>query len=528
MKLPLRLAACTAALAVLALAQDKVDLDTIYKIKTEAFQNSQVMDHLWQLTEVHGPRLAGSPRYKAAAEWAAKTLKGWGIDNARLETWGTFGRGWENKKFSAALVEPAYMPLIGAPQAWTSSTEGVLNAEPVVALLRTEEDLAKWKGKLAGKIVLTDAPRDITLHDKADNTRYSDQELAELAMAQISFGGPMGGNRAAAAGPGGQPNFIQMMAFRRKLNDFLREEKVGAIVTGARGDFGTYFTSNGGSRDPKDPQAPPTIVLTPEHYNRIYRLAEKKIPAKLELEIKNEWYEPDQNNFNVIAEIPGTGKHKDEIVMIGGHLDSWHAGTGATDNGTGSAVMMEVMRVIKKLGIKLDRTVRIGLWDAEEEGLLGSRGYVTKTFGDRADMKTKPEWEKLSAYYNVDNGAGKIRGIYLQGNEAARPVMEAYLAPFKDLGVTTVTIRNTGGTDHQSFDAVGLPGFQFIQDTLEYNTRTHHTNMDTYDRVPRADMMQMVAVVTSMVVHTANREQMIPRKPKPEPRPAGARGGMGF
>jgi len=515
MKLSLRLAACSLALASLALAQEKIDLDVIYKIKQEAIQNSKVMDHLWYLTDVYGPRLAGSNRYKTGADWAVKTLKEWGIDNARLEKWGTFGKGWENKRFVAHMTEPAYMPLIGSAQAWTSSTDGILSGEPIIAVLRTDEDLAKFKGKLTGKIVLTTPPAEIALHDKADSERYDAKELEAIAQAQLE----MGFRRAPAGSP--MANMQQMMAFRGKLNAFLKEEKVGLILSGGRGDLGTYFTSNGGPRGAKDDQAPPQVVLTAEHYNRIYRLVDKKIPTKLEFDIKNEWIEPDTNNFNIIAEIPGTGKHKDEIVMIGGHFDTWHSGTGATDNGTGSAVMMEVMRIIKKLNLKLDRTVRIGLWDAEEEGLLGSRGYVSKTFADRSNMKTLPEWEKLSAYYNVDNGAGKIRGIYLQGNDAARPALEQLLAPFKDMGVTTVTIRNTSGTDHQSFDAVGLPGFQFIQDTLEYNTRTHHTNMDVYDRVPRADMIQMATVVTSLVVHTANREQMIPRKAKPEARAGG-------
>ena len=514
----LRLAASAVAVAVLAAAQDKVDLEAIYKIKQEAFQNSKVMDHMFYLTEVHGPRLAGSPRYKAAADWVVKTLKEWGVENAHLEAWGPFGRGWENRKFVAAMTEPAYVPLIGAAQAWTASTEGVVSGEPVLAVLRTEEDLAKFKGKLAGKIVLTSPLVEVTLHDKAEGNRYTDQELAELAMAQL--GGPM---MRGPQAPGGPPNFAQMQQFRRKLNDFLREEKVGVVVTAGRGDLGTYFTSNGGSRDPKDPQTPPSIVLTAEHYNRIYRLLDRKQAVKLDIEIQNQWFDPDQNNFNVVADIPGTGKHKDEVVMIGGHLDTWHAATGATDNSTGSAVMMEVMRILKKLNLKLDRTVRIGLWDAEEEGLLGSRAYVAKHFANRTDMKTLPEWEKLSAYYNVDNGAGKIRGIYLQGNEMCRPVFETWMAAFKDLGAATVTIRNTGGTDHQSFDAVGLPGFQFIQDPLDYMTRTHHTNMDTLERVPRADMMQMSAIVAALVVQTANRPEMLPRKPKPEPRPAGER-----
>jgi hypothetical protein len=521
MRFTLKFAVCSLALAGFALAQDKVDLDAIYKIKQEAFQNSKVMDHLFYLTDVHGPRLAGSPRYKAGAEWAVKTLKEWGIENAHTEAWGTFGKGWENKRFVAAMTEPAYMPLIGAPQAWTAGTEGVISGQPMIVNITSEADIEKWKGKLAGKIILIDPLREIALHDKKpEGERYTDAELAEIATAQIG-----GGFRMPPSTPG-QPNFMQMMALRRKLNDFFRDEKVAVIIGAGRGDFGTVFTSNGGSRDPKAPaQTPTTVALTAEHYNRIFRLVEKQIPVNLEFEIKNEWTEPDQNNCNIIGDIPGTGKHKDEIVLIGGHFDTWHAGTGATDNGTGSAVMLEVMRILKKLDLKLDRTVRIGLWDAEEEGLMGSRGYVTNHLADRATMKTLPEWDKLSVYYNIDNGAGKIRGVYLQGNEAARPVFETWLAPFKDLGVTTVTIRNTSGTDHQSFDAVGIPAFQFIQDELEYMTRTHHTNMDVYDRVPKADMQQMSAIITSLVVQAANKPDMLPRKPKPGPRPAGGPGG---
>ena len=513
MKTLLRVKICFVAAAFLLPAQEKVDLEAVYKIKQEAFQNSRVMDTLLYLTDVHGPRLAGSPRYRTGAEWVVKQLKEWGITEVRLEPWGEFGRGWENKKFYAAMTEPAYMPLIGAPQAWTSSTDGLVSGEPVLAAIREEADLAKWRGKLAGKIVLIDQPRDIALHDKPDGRRYSEQELAEITQAQLV---PFA--RRPQQTPG-QPNFMQMMAFRRKLNDFLREEKIALLIQNGRGDLGTFFTSGGGSRNPKDQPAPPAIVLTAEHYNRLWRLLDRKVPVRIEAEVRNEWYDADQHNFNIIAEIPGQGKHKDEIVMIGAHFDTWHAGTGATDNSAGSAVMLEVMRILKKLDLKLDRTVRLGLWDAEEQGLLGSRNYVTKHLADRATMKTLPEYDKFSAYYNVDNGGGRIRGIYLQGNEMCRPIFEAWLAPLRDLGVTTISIRNTGGTDHLSFDAVGLPGFQFIQDPLEYDTRTHHTNMDVYDRIPREDMMQMSAVVATLVVHTANREEKLPRKPRPEPRP---------
>ncbi|HNY39449.1 MAG TPA: M20/M25/M40 family metallo-hydrolase [Bryobacteraceae bacterium] len=519
----LRYIACAVAITVAAGAQERVDLDTIYKIKQEAIQNSKVMDHLFYLTEVNGQRLTGSPGYKKAAEWVVKQLQDMGLKNARLEKWGPFGRTWENQRFSAHMVEPNYQPLIGFPLAWSKSTEGVVTGEPVIAVIRTEEDMVKFKGQLKGKIVLSEAPREIQLLDKPFSSRYTDKELEEIAAAPDPNARMFGGPRA-----GGPGNFMQQMALRKKIAAFWAEEAPAALVqSGYRNDGGTIAASSAGNRDPSMPLAPATIALTPEHYNRIYRLLDKKIPVKLELEVRNQIGDTNDDSYNVVADLPGTGKHKDEVVIIGGHLDSWHGGTGATDNAAGSAVMMEAIRVLTTLKLPLDRTVRIALWSGEEQGLLGSRAYVKEHFADPATMKTTEAWDKLSAYYNIDNGAGKIRGIYLQGNEAARPVFEALLAPFKDMGAATVTIKNTSGTDHQAFDAVGLPGFQFIQDPLEYSTRTHHSNMDVYDRVQRGDMIQMSTIMTSLVYHTANRDQKIPRKTKPEPRPAG-RGPMGF
>lgn len=523
MKQALRLLSCAAALSLAAAAQDRVDLDTIYKIKQEAIQNSQVMDHLFQLTEVHGQRLTGSPNYKKAAEWVVKRLQEWGLKNARLEKWGPFGRAWQNERFAAHMIEPSYQPLIGFPLAWSKSTEGVVTGEAVIAVIQTEADLAKFKGQLKGKIVLSVAPREITMQDKPLSSRYTDAQLAEIAEAPDMTPRMFGPGRA-----GGPGNFMQQMALRKKIAAFWAEEAPAVLIQhGYRNDGGTIAASSAGNRDPSMPLAPPTIAITPEHYNRIYRLLDKKIPVKLEVEVRNLIGDTNDDSFNVVADIPGTGKHKDEVVIIGGHLDSWHGGTGATDNASGSAVMMEVIRVLTKLKLPLDRTVRIALWGGEEQGLLGSRAYVKEHFADPATMKTTSEWEKVSAYYNIDNGGGKIRGIYLQGNEAARPVFEALLAPFRDMGAATVTIKNTSGTDHQSFDAVGIPGFQFIQDPLEYSTRTHHSNMDVYDRIQRGDMIQMSTILSSLVYHTANRDQKIPRKPKPEPRPAG-RGPMSF
>lgn len=505
-------------------AQEKVDLDAIHRIKTEALQRSKVMDHMLYLTDVNGPRLTGSPGYQRAADWCVKQLKEWGIDNARLEKWGPFGRGWENERLSVSMLEPSYTPLIAVPMAWTSSTNGLLTDQPVLAVLRTEEDLAKWKGKLKGKMVMVEPARELAVHDKAELHRYNDQELADLSMAPTPGASPFGMRNIAPTPGAPQFSMAQFMAFRRKLSAFLREEGVAAVIaSGMRGDGGTIFGGSGGSRDPKDPVSPPMITLTPEHYNRIARLLDKNIPVKIEIEMKNKLIDENQDSFNVIAEIPGARK-RDEVVMIGAHLDSWHYATGATDNAAGSAVMLEVMRILKKLNFPLDRTVRIGLWSGEEQGLLGSRAYVKQTLADAA-MKTTPAWDKFAAYYNIDNGTGKVRGIYLQGNDMVRPIFEAWLAPFRDLGVTTMTGRNTGGTDHLAFDSVGLPGFQFIQDPVEYNTRTHHSNMDVYDRIQKGDLMQTVAVVASMVYHTSQRPELLPRKPKPEP---GAGGGSPF
>jgi carboxypeptidase Q len=510
--------------AFLFAQQEKVDLNAIYRIKTEAFQNSKVMDHMFYLTDVYGPRLTGSPGYLRAAEWCVSKLKEWGIDNAHLEKWGPFGKGWQNERLAVNLVEPSYAPLIATATAWTGSTNGPVTAEPMLAVLRTEQDFEKWRGKLNGKVILIDAARDLTTHDQAEARRFNEQQLEELAMAPAPGSSPFRAPAPAAPGPAGPPQstMAQQVAFRRKLAAFLRDEGTAVVITDStRGDGGTVFGAGTGSREMKEGVLPPTITLTPEHYNRIVRLIDKNIPVKLEIDVKNAFFEDDLDSFNVIGEIPG-GRKKSEIVMLGAHLDSWNYATGATDNGAGSAVMLEAMRILKKLNFPLDRTVRLGLWSGEEQGLLGSKAYVKQTFADRETMKTTAEWEALSGYYNVDNGTGKIRGIYLQGNDMVRPIFEAWLAPFRDLGVTTITGRNTGGTDHLSFDAVGLPGFQFIQDPMEYDTRTHHSNMDSYDRIQRGDMMQMSAIVASMVYHTAQREEKLPRKPKPVPQPAGS------
>jgi len=526
-------------------AQEKVDLATIQRIKKEAFQNSKVMDHLFWLTDVYGPRLTGSPGFSVAADWAAKRLKEYGLENVSIQDWGKFGHSWRLTKFSISLQQPEYAPLIGFPLAWSANTNGVITAEPVLAPLtitdglniaKTEEELQKYfteqKGKLRGKIVLLQKPNDVVLPATPSFSRLTDAELTREAEASTPQVMPKYDleKMVLPEKPDERGAFFSMVpidaqvkvwqlgdTWRDKINNFLTSEgAVAVLVPSYHGDAGTVFGASAGSYLADQPMAGPRIALTVEHYNRIARLLDKKVPVRIELEVKATSDGANGDGLNILGEIPGT-KKPDELVMIGAHFDSWIGGTGATDNGTGTSVMIEVMRILKALNLKMDRTVRIALWGGEEQGLFGSRAYVKETFGDPMTMQLKPAHAKLSGYFNHDNGSGKIRGVYLQDNDAMRPVFEAWLSPFRDLGVTTITIRNTGGTDHLSFDQVGLPGFQFVQDGLEYGTVTHHSNMDLYDHVVPADLMQAAAVIASVVYNAANRPEMLPRKALPAP-----------
>jgi carboxypeptidase Q len=530
-----------AALGVCLLLQaagpEKIDLGVLHRIRTEAFgANSRVMDTAFYLTDVHGPRLTGSPEAKGAGEWAVKRLTEWGLANAKLEAWGPFGRGWSCTHFSAEMKEPEFQPLIGFAQPWSPGTNGPVSGQATLAVISGPDDLEKFKGKLKGKIVLTATPHVSPLLTEAYSHRLTDAELADAATAPDPVSGnpaalPLGFSRptaAPAAGRGAAPAGGRGGAgrgFRTQLNQFLKDEGVLVVLSPGNGpDGGTIMGSAAGSQDPSQPLPPPSVLLTNEHYNRIARLLEKNIPVTLAFDITAKFTEPG-DSFNVVAELPGSDPNAG-FVMVGGHLDSWTGGTGATDNAAGSAIAMEAIRILKALDVKMPRTVRLGLWMGEEQGLLGSRAYVKQHFADTADMKPKPEHPKLSAYYNLDNGGGRIRGLYIQDNDEARPIFESWMAPLKDLGATTLTIRNTGSTDHMSFDAVGLPGFQFIQDPLEYGTRTHHSNMDVYDRLQPNDMEQASAILAWFVYNTAARPDMLPRKPMPKPRAAGAgRGG---
>jgi carboxypeptidase Q len=511
-------------------AEEKVDLAVINKIKAEEFQNSKVMDHAYYLTDVYGPRLAGSPGYKAAADWAAREMEKWGLTHVKLERF-PFGRGWTSTRFTAAMKEPQYAPLIGAARPWSPGTNGPVAGEPMIAQICNDADMEKFKGKLKGKIVLLQQPTPVVPETGVVMRRLSDAELAAEAMApdpspRSPFAAPIptagrtssrGGCPAEQRAPGQPYDRDAAQKQRNKINKFLTDEGVLVAVSPSyNGQGGLVFSSAAGTRDEKDPLPPPSVSLTAEHYDRIARLIQRKQPVRLEFDIQNRFIDDSKDSFNVTAELPGTGK-KDQLIMLGAHLDSWTFGQGATDNAAGCAVMMEVMRVLKTLDLKMARTVRIGLWGGEEEGLLGSKAYVSDHFADPADMKLKPEHEKLSGYFNFDNGTGKIRGVYLQGNDMMRPVFESWLSPFKDLGATTVTIRNTTGTDHLSFDAVGLPGFQFIQDPLNYESKAHHSNLDLYEQALPDDLKQASAILASFVYHAAMRDDLLPRKPLPKP-----------
>jgi carboxypeptidase Q len=525
------------------IAQERVNLQVIQQIKQEAFANSKVMDHVKWLTDVYGPRLTASPEYDRAAIWAMGRMREWGLAEPHLEKWGPFGRSWTVEQYSAEMVKPSYANLTARPLAWSGSTPGPITAPVHLAPLtmgyspkKASDSLAKFmtsqKGKLKGKIVLLSEATPVPDQVKPQFLRYTDAELASVAQAPELTQKPAYdiNNLDVPDDPEKMlqffmnvPNavldklFEQVEEVANRRNRFLIEEGVAAVVTtDARSVTGTVFAEAAGSYRARDPLAPPSFVVTREQYNRLVRLLELKQAVELRLNLKAIASEKDVDGTNVIAEITGASK-PNEVVMVGAHFDTWHTGTGATDNTTGTAVMMEVMRILKALNLKMDRTVRIGLWGGEEQGLFGSKAYVKEHFGDPDTMKTKPGHARFSVYFNHDNGSGKIRGVYLQENDAARPVFEAWLAPFHDLGAKTITIRNTSGTDHLSFDAVGLPGFQFIQDPLSYMTITHHSDMDTLDHVEPGDLMQASAIIASMVYHAATRPELFPRKPMPKP-----------
>ena len=534
------------ALSVSASAQnyEPVDDDAVALIRKQGLENSHVMDYLSWMTDVYGARLTGSPALDEASDWVIKQFKDLGMVNVHKDSWGPFGRGWTLEDMSATVrTKYGSFPLSAYPKAWSPGTKGEVSGQVVLVNAETPEEFERYRGKLAGKIVLTQGIREVEEPFEPIATRRDDSDLLNLANAAPAEP-RQGGGRSGRSG------FMERMQAQRAIQNAIFNEKPLAILDrGSKGDYGTIFVSGAAVPTPEDagfrggprawdvdaPKTVPQLTVGIEHYNRIVRLLEKNIPVTIDLNLSVAFDEKDPMEYNLIGEFKGGDQQVgDEIVMIGAHFDSWHSGTGATDNGAGSAVMMEAMRILKatyaELGRAPKRTIRIGLWTGEEQGLLGSRAYVTKTFAERGDngaapSDTKPAWEKFSGYYNMDNGTGKIRGVYMQGNAAVEPIFRAWLAPFADLGASTLTISNTGGTDHLSFDAVGLPGFQFIQEPIAYGTRTHHSNMDVYDHTISDDLKQAATIIASFVYHTAERAEPLPRKEMRAPSVAPAMGG---
>jgi carboxypeptidase Q len=566
--------------------------DPIVRIKDEGMNRSQVMRTLSYLSDVIGPRLTASPNAKRANEWTRDKLTSWGLQKGHLEAWGPFGRGWTLKRFSAQITEPQDIPLIAYPKAWSPGIKvmpavatadpkskkkmttpapppsSVVTADVIYLDAKNEADLEKYKGQLKGKIILISPTVEVKALFDPLGARRDEKNLLALANANPpgpggGFGGGGGGGRGAGGGQmtvqERQQQLFQQSVFTAKRMNMLVDEGAAVLVdVSPRGTGGTIFVQQAtvAQAIPKsieemrtlprlsyyDPKAEakmvPQMTVSVEQYNRMMRMMQQGEKLKMTVDLQVEYQDQDNMGYNTIAEIPGSDL-KDEIVMLGGHMDSWHSGTGATDNGAGVAVAMEAVRILQALGLKPRRTIRIALWTGEEEGLLGSRAYVAQHFGKLeggpggggggggfggggaganttpAKLTTLPEYEKFSGYFNLDNGTGKIRGVYLQGNKGVRELFSQWLMPFRDMGASTITISNTGGTDHQSFDGIGLPGFQFIQDEIEYDTRTHHSNQDVFDRIQADDMKQAATIMAAFVYQTAMRDEKLPRKPAP-------------
>jgi hypothetical protein len=525
-------------------ATETLDQAMYQRIRDEGLGHSHVMDFATALMDGIGPRLTGSPNLKKANEWTRDTLTKIGLENAHLEDWGEFGLGWQQLNTWARMTVPDTAVLIVQATPWSPSTPGPVTGDVVFVSIQNEKDFDQYKGKLAGKIVLFGAMREVPNVDKPLFERDTDKDLEDIAEFPVSANaGAMSPEMAAR-----MKERLERFRLIDRIAQFFADEKVAAVIEPSRdgknggGSGGTLFDDNGATlgRTPylADKAVKiPVVVAAIESYGRLYRLAQAHAPVSVEIDVETKVTGEHEHGFDTVAEIPGTDpKLKDQVVMVGGHLDSWIAGTGATDNGAGTIVAMEAVRILKALDVKPRRTIRIALWTGEEQGLFGSKGYCTMHFGSAAlstapdqmqlpefmrratgPLEVKPEQKLISAYFNVDNGTGKIRGIYTQGNSAIAPIFAQWIAPLKDLGVTTVTNRNTGGTDHLSFDAVGIPGFQFIQDMLDYESRTHHSNEDVVERLQPADLKQIATVEAIFLYNAAQRDQMLPRKPLPAP-----------
>jgi hypothetical protein len=502
---------------------EPVDTNIISKIRDEAYNHSQVMDHAFYITDYSGPRLTFSPGYDRAADWTLSEFKKWGLQNVHKEEWEPLGKSWAIERSYVALKSPYYQSIAATPKAWSGSTNGLITADVMLVSAKDSADFVKkYTGKLKGKILIFESkfpPSSISFNPNAK--RFTEDSLTKLEAETDPGAETLFETDTAAMNKKIQP-LLQMFAtyfMSDHLWTFCKKEGAVAILSTGGGRDGTYATDGSYNYKPNPGLLSiANVNLRPEDYLRISRLLDHKVAVQMELDIKTNTKPQPVKGYNLVAEIAGTDPVlKNELVIIGGHFDSWHGATGATDNGAGSIVMMEVMRILKKLNLDMKRTVRIILWGGEEQGLFGSLSYVNKNVAEFSTMKPMRDYDRISAYYNLDNGSGKIRGIHLQNNPQLRPVFKQWLAPFKDLEGSTVSIKNSGYTDNEPFDIVGIPAFQFIQDELNYESRTHHTNADTYDELSEADLKQASTIIASLVYNTANRKEKLPRKPKPNP-----------
>ncbi|MFL6200881.1 MAG: M20/M25/M40 family metallo-hydrolase [Thermoanaerobaculia bacterium] len=521
------LAAVALLLSVAVSAEEPVDLAMVTRIREEGLHHSQVMETARQLTDVLGPRLTGSPQLKAANEWTRQQLADWGLRDAHLEPY-PFGRGWSFTRSAVHLLRPQQAPLSALPKAYTPGTAGPVRGTVLIARIAKEEDFAAWRGKLAGRILFLDEPADLSKPAESVPREHTAEALQELGRFPIP-----------GEGPDVRQRTIDIAKFREALNQFLGEEKALATIEPSSRPWGVVRVGRGGPWDFDRSPGVPSLVMAAEHYNRLYRLAEAGQEVELEIEVEARFHDDDRMAYNTVAEIPGTDRDG-EIVMAGAHLDSWHGGAGATDDAAGCAVVMEAVRILQALGVKPKRTIRVALWTGEEQGLHGSVAYVREHFASwsgpddperrkwlpamywrgEGELSLLPGHARLSSYFNLDDGGGRIRGIYAEESAALRPIFEAWLAPFHDLGADTVTLQRTAGSDHEAFLDVGLPGFQFIQDELDYYARTHHSNMDVYDHLQREDLMQASVVVASFLYDAAMRPEKLPRPPLPRTDPS--------
>ena len=518
---------------------ETLDLNMYQRIRLEGLNHSHAMEYASALFDDIGPRLTGSQNLKHANEWTRDQFTAMGCANAHLEDWGEFGMGWQQLNTWVRMASPDPAVFIAQAAPWSPATNGAVTGQAVWMDIKDEKDLDKFKGKLAGKIILLGAMRDVPPVEKPLWIRYDDKELEKLTEWPLK---PRDRGDFLV-------QFMKRLELRQKVGKFLADEHAAAVIMPSRdgrdggGSGGTIFDDSSVGfgweiykRESANPL--PVVVMAIENYGRVYRLLKANVPVSIEMNVDTKFTGDHEHGYDTIAEIPGTDpKLKDEVVMVGSHLDSWASGTGATDNGAGTVVTLEVMRILTTLGVKPRRTIRAALWTGEEQGEYGSYGYVKQHFGyvplsTAPDQMKLPEWVrkpggpiqlkqpeygKISGYFNLDNGSGKIRGVYLQENAAMAPIFAQWIAPLKDLGVTTLSLRNTGGTDHEAFDSIGIPGFQFIQDPLDYGSRTHHSNMDVYEELSAEDLAQAAVVEATFVYNTAMRDQMLPRKPLPRP-----------